>query len=343
MCIFALTLTVVSMISPSARAQVPISVGGLDLTASSDAPIPGQTVTITARSYIIDINTARITWVVDGSTKQNGVGLTTLEVKAPALGKKISITVTASTPEGRVVHTSIEVTSGSIDFITETDGYVPPFFRGKLSPVYQNSIKIVAIPHLANAAGVEYDPKKLVYQWKRNDRVLEDQSGYGKQSITLVGDIVPRAYDIRVTAWSQNSDARTQGLTQISFGAPQISFYVHDPLYGPLFNKEIGESLRIGVEKETSVIAVPFGFNTSIASALNSAAPLAYSWFINNIKHAELSSSGTIVLRAPDGEVGDSSIRLDIANLNRILQGTSAEFTASFSAKQDASDESVTF
>jgi hypothetical protein len=59
---------------------VPVAGGGIDLSASSDSPVPGQKVTITARSYSIDINSANITWTSGGKVLQKGVGLTSLEI-----------------------------------------------------------------------------------------------------------------------------------------------------------------------------------------------------------------------------------------------------------------------
>ncbi len=323
----------------SASAQVPISVGGLELSASTDNPIPGQTVTITARSFILDINTAKITWTTNGTQAQSGTGLTTLEVQAPALGKKTVVNVNLTTTDGRTVSSSITVGSGSVDMIIETDGYVPPFFRGKLSPVYQNSIEIVAIPHIANSAGVEYDPKTLSYEWKRNGRVLESQSGYGKQSITLVGDIVPRPFDVSVTAASPDNTARAAALAQISFGGPVVRFYVDDPLYGTLFNRSITDTLRIGTQKETTVTASPFGFNKPAGGI----AGFTWSWSVNGSIRNELTSKESVVLRAPANAVGTSDILLDIRNPAKILQGISSGFTASYTAEKSTQNEPVTF
>lgn len=312
----------------AASAQVPISIGGLELSASSDNPIPGQIVTITARSYAVDANASKISWTVDGKVVQNALGATTLQVVAPTLGKKMVVNVSAATPEGRVVSASITIGSGSVDMILEADGYVHPFFRGKLSPFYQNAVKIVAMPHLATASGVEYDPQTLVYRWKRNDRALEDQSGYGKQAVTLVGDIVPRPYDVTVTVTPRDGSSSAQGFAEITVGGPSIGFYIDDPLYGPMFNATIGDTVRIGSQKETSVLAVPYGFNKPAGGI----GDLSWSWLINGVKRTELVANESVVLRAPEGSAGSSKIQLDIRNTDRILQGASGAFSAAFSA-----------
>lgn len=305
---------------------LPAGAGGLVLSASPANPSPGQEVIIRANSFVIDINSADITWAVDGRIVRTGSGLTTLSVTAPELGKQMQIAVSAVTPGGVSVVGSYIITSGSIDFVIENTGYAHPLFKGKIQPTYQSTLRITAIPHIGNGSGGEYDPKTLVYQWKRNDKVLQAQSGYGKQTLTLTGDIVPRPYEISVSAYPSNGGYEVSGSRFVEEIRPSIAFYVDDPLYGPLFNRAISSTLRIGTEKETSVLAVPFGFT----KPLDSLGQLAMTWLINNIKHDELSLSDSVVLRAPEGVAGTSNIRLDIKNPSRILQGATASFIASF-------------
>jgi hypothetical protein len=322
----------------TAHAQIPASIGGLELTLSTASPIPGQTVTITARSYTIDINTAKVSWYVDGKLIKSTVGDTVYELKAPALGKKLAIDVTATDPQGTTVRSSVTLGSGSVDIIFETDGYVPPFFKGKVLPVYQNELRLIAVPHMANTSGVEYNPATLVYQWKKNGRALEDQSGYGKQSITLVGDVVPRAYEISLSVWPRDNSAVAEAFFEASVGSPEIQFYVDDPLYGPLFNRSVGSTLRIGSNKETSVLAVPFGFNKPRVGT----GDLSWEWGLNGRGQSTLSSRESIILRSPDQSTGSSNIQLNIRNTDKILQGATGIFSALFSSgtKQDTS---VTF
>lgn len=335
---FLVFILVFSVFAIQASAQIPVSTGGLELSVSSNNPVPGQKVTLTARSYAIDINSARISWKINGKQDVNAVGATTLEVTAPALGKKLTVEVTATTPEGRVVAASTIIGSGSVDLIFETDGYTPPFFKGKVAPVYQNTVRIVAVPHIANSAGVEYDPKTLVYEWKRNSRVVENQSGYGKQSITVVGDIVPRPYDISVSVWPRDESGSAQAYTTVGMGNPYIAFYVDDPTYGTLYNSAVKNVIRIGSQKEVAVLASPFGFNGA-----GDENELSWSWSINNLRRAELSANKSVLLRAPDESSGSSIIQLNIKNADKILQGITAGFSAQFSNKSEATSEEVTF
>ncbi|TAK93607.1 hypothetical protein EPO05_07020, partial [Patescibacteria group bacterium] len=307
---------------------IPSSIGGLALTASTNNPTPGQQVKITAASYGTDIDSATLTWTVSGKIAQQGIGLTTLSVNAPAVGKTVTVSVTAVAQNGVTISNSISIGSGSIDLIMEPDGYVPPFFPGKLPLSYQNTVRVIAVPHLADSSGKEYDPKNLVYQWKKDSgTVLQDQSGYGKQSIEIVGDVIPRPYYLIVDASTRDGSAKAEGIVQVNPQSPSLSFYTSDPLYGTLFNKALGGLITIGSQKETSVLAVPYGFSKPV----NKMGNLSLTWIINGTEHPELSSSDSVILRAPDNAGGSSQIELEIKNTANILQSADASFSAVFS------------
>jgi len=336
---YRLLLTVIAtlFIALNVHAQgIPTTIGGLSLSTSIDNPRPGQQVVITAESFSADISSSKVTWVVNGTVAQSGIGENTLTVTAPALGKRLNIAITMVTVSGSTIQDSLTVSSGSVDLIPETSGYVPPFFLGKLTPVYQNLIKVVAIPHLANASGVEYDPKTLVYDWKEDQNPIQDQSGYGKQSIIVGGDLIPRAHDIDVTVSTRDGLAQGESIITLNYDTPTISFYVDDPLYGPLFNKAIRDMIHIGSQKETSVLAVPFGFE----KPLSGLGDLALTWSVNEAGQQDLSSKDTIVLRAPDNQSGSSNIQLDIANQKQFLQSASNGFEVAFLSQPGAATTS---
>ena len=310
---------------------IPASASGLEITPSIDTPQPGQKVSLRIRSYTIDIDSSTVTWQVNGKVVQKGVGLTSYEITAPALGKETSVSVSAVSTDGVVVSKNTKIISGSIDLIVESNGHTPPLFSGKLPISYQNTVNIIAIPHLADSKGVEYDPKNLVYEWKKNSRVVEDQSGYGKQTFTLNGEIVPRDVNITVTATTRDGNSRVSGFINVSYTSPSINFYVDDPLYGPLYNNILGENIVIGKEKEVSVIMEPYGFNKPI----NGLGSLDLTWLINNYEKPELSKNQSVTLRAPENSSGVSNIELTIKNTKDILQTASANFTIKFNSLEN--------
>lgn len=329
-----LVLYILLIIGLSTLAISPVSaqgfptLPGLDISLSSNNPSPGQNITITVKSYNQDISSANIIWTINGSEVKRGVGESTIETKAPALGKINAITVTAVLQDNSRISGSISVGSGSVDLILEPNGHVPPLFLGKINPAFQNKVKVVAIPHLASSNGVEYDPKTLTYEWSRNGIIINNQSGYGKSSVTIEGSLIPRPYTIEVKVQNRNGTSEAKGLIGISPTVTNLSFYVDDPLYGLMFNRAIGNQINLGKERESSVLAVPFGFNKPKDNIGN----LSYKWSINGVQRADLETNRSIVLRAPEESGGSSRIDLDIKSSSNILQGALGGFTVLFSA-----------
>ena len=228
------------------------------------------------------------------------------------------------------------------------DGLIEKYFTGTISRIGGVSLEGIAEETIARheeaypETGIDrpYLASGGVYQWKKDDgTVLQSQSGYGKQSITLKGNIVPRPYYLMVTATSRDGSAQGESLTYIAPQSPSITFYKDDPLYGPLFNQAVGNTLFIGAQKEVRAFASLFGFNTSS----NISDALTLDWSINGTDHPELASSRSIVLRAPSGVAGTSNIALNASGIDNILQGANASFIAAFSAGQSATSTPVTF
>ena len=343
-----ITLFVLLPISLVVAQGVPTSVQGINLVLSTDNPSPGQAITITAESYISDINSSNITWSLNGSLYQKGVGLTSIRAEAPELGKRLNITVTAITSDGRTLDAAISIGSGNIDLILESDGYTPPFFKGKIPLAYQNAYRVVAVPHLADPTGAEYDPRTLVYQWTKDTRVVQDASGYGRQVFSWKDEMVPRSRIISVKVSARDGTAQAEKAIIFEASNPFIGFYTNDPLYGPLYDKTLGESVGLGSKGELSVLAVPFGFNKSLSDSAafsDGTDDLSFSWMINSIAQTALSASESIVLRAPEGQGGSSNISLEIRNASDILQGARNGFAAVFSAKNPdgAADDMTNF
>ncbi len=333
----ALSLSFVG--GPTIHAQTLGSVSGIELTTSNESPAPGQSVTITARSYSGDINSATVTWSVDGKVVQKSTGLTTLTLNAPEIGKKTNIVVTAVMSDGRTFQKTLALGSAAIDMIIETDGYTHPFFSGKIPPAYQNKVTFIAVPHLANSAGVEYDPKTLLFTWKKNDKVLESQSGYGKQSLVLIGDLVPRDYYVSVDVKTRDGSAKGTGFAPVAVTSPTVAFYLDDPLYGPFFNRSLNDSVSIGREREIRILGIPLGFSRPDPEIEN----LSYTWTINNSVRPELSDNKSIVLRAPADVGGTANIALDIKHLNSILQIARDGFSVAFRKQEEVINEAITF
>ena len=317
------------LLAPSvSQAQgIPSNIG-IVLTPSTNAPIPGQEVTIRAESYTVDLSGSTIVWTIDGKEYSRGIGQKSITVIAPPSGKKLTIRITAITADGLPLANNLTLSSGEVDMVIESNGYVPPFFKGKNPLAYQNKIKIVALPHLANASGQAYDPRSLIYEWKRDWKSLPDQSGYGKQVLEIFGDIIPRPYTISVNVSSRDGQAYAERYIAIIPDSPRIIFYRDDPLYGPLYNTAQSSQILLGTAREATILAVPFGFNMPTSGL----GDVRFNWSINSASRSEFSSSRSVTLRAPSDAGGTALINLSVQSDTNILQGANRSIRAIFAA-----------
>ncbi len=307
------------------QAQTPSSLDGVEIYAEPANPSPGQNIVASVESYATDLNSAAIVWIVNGKAHAQGTGLVSVSVTAPALGKSTQVVVIIKTVENREVRKSITIKSGSVDIIWESSGYTPPFYRGKALFAYENPIKIIAVPHLAEGNGVEIDPRTLVYKWKKNDKVVQDQSGYGKQILNLQEEI-PRPIDIEVEVATKNGSQKGVASIRLEPGNPSISFYEDSPLYGVMYNKAIVDKVRLE-NQEITIRAVPYTFNQPL---------LTYLWSINNLERQDLSTNQSITLRTKGDTGGSSSISLEIRNPNDILQSASNAVSVFFNKNMES-------
>jgi hypothetical protein len=168
-----------------ANAQLQTPIDGVTIETDITYPRPGQEVEVYVESYSFDLNSSSIIWTVGGKTQGQGIGLTKIIVVAPKLGQKLPVIVRIKGADGREVQKSITLQTSSVDIIWESLGYVPPFYKGKTAFSYQNSIKVIAIPHLSSNGVSEVDPKTLVYSWKLGGKYINNGQGYNKQSVEI--------------------------------------------------------------------------------------------------------------------------------------------------------------
>ena len=325
-------LSLLCIFSLYAHAQVPVSLDGITIAASTENPKPGEKITISLESFNSDLSSASIVWIVDGKTYTQGVGLSKITVQAGKIGVAMTIAVAIKTAEGREVRKSLTIKSGSVDIIWETKGYTPPFFKGKLPLVYQNTVHLVAVPHLSNDGIKEVDPKNLVYKWKMDGKYIPNGQGYGVQTVDVELGAVPKPLAVEVEVYTREQTQNTFASLTIQPTDPSLLFYEDNSLYGLLFNRSLSERVPLRNE-EMKIRVVPFGFNINPLKDSN-----AYSWSINDIDQPDLLKKQSITIRTKGDTEGSSNIGLSIRNEDAILQGARGGFTVYFSKKQEAAE-----
>ena len=316
-------------------AQIPTSADGIDISVNPPSQAPGKNVDITINDYSSDISSADIIWSLNGKKLTDGIGKSDISLNAPDLGKTDNISVLIQTEAGQNIQKSITLKSGSVDLVWESNGYAPPLYGGKQDFAYENTVKIVAMPHLADNSGVPIDPSTLIYNWQQDSTNLQNQSGYGKQSIMIVGSVIPRSTTISVSVSTRDGKETASNVINLQPGSPSLIFYKDDPLYGVLYNLSLGAQ-TVFSNQEITLLAAPFSFNmpNNITSLTKN--NLQYNWTINGTAQSNLTGNRSVTLRVQDTS-SDSNypVQLQLQNLKQILQGASNAITVMFIAKEN--------
>ncbi len=305
------------------EAQVSGSIDGIDIESNPPHPGAGSEVTVSVTSFSTDLNRADITWFLDGTTTDKGPGKTSITLTTSRASKPQTVIATIKTAEGREVRKVLRITPAEVNILWESDGFTPPFYKGKAPYVHQGTIKFIAMPNFFNTNGTAISQKDLYYKWKQDYKVLGNQSGIGKQSLILQGNITQDPIQVSVEVSTKDSNIIGEAGLVIDSSTPSILFYKESPLYGVLYNNVITDSVNL-MEKDTKIKAVPYSFSWNDKTEGN----LEYTWLINTDERTDLNSSDTVNLSRNEDQAGNALISLRIRNINNILQSGDGEFRA---------------
>lgn len=304
----------------------PISQTTINIELIPETPKAGDIVYASLTSYATDINVAVITWKVNGRTLKSGVGEKNFTFTVGGIGTKTTLGLTVVTREGETIEQSLVIKPAEIDLIWQSKSLVPPFYKGKAMFSHQNEITFVAIPHMIGSNGREIGVKNLVYRWKKNGSVVEEASGFGKNTYTFISPLISRPLNIEVEAYSPNDEGLALGYAYIAPTDPLVMIYKKDPTYGISFQKALLNSVELDGSKEATLIGVPLFFGATTPSDR----ALSYKWSINSAPIGNDPESRTQTFRQKDGTSGSSRISLSIENAGKILQYGSSSFNLRF-------------
>ncbi|MEN9614535.1 MAG: hypothetical protein RLZZ347_842 [Candidatus Parcubacteria bacterium] len=301
-----------------AHAQLnPISQSILQLTITPENPAPNEKVSARVDSYNFDLDTTEVVWYVNGTLQKRGVGERQLTLTAPSLGKTLSIRVVARHKTLGDLEQSISLRTGDVEVVWEALGYTPPFYKGKTQHSYGGVVRFTAIPRLTDRNGTEISANNLIYTWKKNGTVIQDQSGYGKITIITADDSYIRdGNDISVDVSSMDHTAQATGYSSVSPKVSQVLVYEKDPALGTRYEKALANTIHIAGD-EMELVAEPYFFSVTNRDA----GYIDYSWLVNDQPVSGNDRKSGVVLKPAVGATGKASLSLIVQNNRQILQG----------------------
>lgn len=279
-------------------------------------PSASSEVTLKLTAYGTDLNSATISWSVNGTRIQSGVGMTEFKLTAGKNGEVKNVVASIS-PVGRpTVTKTFTVTPQEVTILYEAGSYTPPFYKGKSLFNKEGTVKFIAMPNLISSGGTRLSPSSLVYTWSIDGTVQGSMSGYGKNTITHTGSILGKSVFVEVEVSTPDKRTKGKGAFIISPQNPEALFYEKDPLYGTLFNYEISSNPFTLKESELTLEAVPYFTSASYPRASN----LEYSWSINQAPIPVPQQQNYATFRNTTGQSGSAVISIIINNNSHLLQ-----------------------
>ncbi len=289
-----------------------------------EIPKANELVYVTAKSFSLDVDSLNFTWRVNGRVIKSGIGEKNFSFTMGREGERTNLDITATGSSGSVIEKNYSFVPTSVDLIWQSSGYVPPFYKGKALFSHQNTISIIAIPHIRNENGVEMNPRNMIYRWTRNGSFIESASGFGKNVYTFESPLISRNINISVEVTPQTGPGLGFANITLIPNEPTIQFYKKDPVYGIQFQKALVAEEDFGNSNEISIHAVPYFFDNQ-----NNDQSMLYKWLINGTP-VSVQGDRNQTFRKQEGVSGTSNISLSIENLEKLLQSSTRSVNLTF-------------
>lgn len=302
----------------------------IDITVTPENPSPGQTVNISVDAYGTDLNHATISWTIDGKLSKSEKGARMFNIVAKKAGSPTTISIKIEPEGGLPILKTFTLNPQNIDIIWQAKSYTPPFYKGKALFTPQEEVKIVAMPDFVSTNGQNISPKIASYKWTKDIDVLGDESGYNAQSMIYRSSIFTKGVDIGVEA-STESGLSGHNILNLKPGGSEMVLYENHPLYGILFNNAIVNTVNFGEEKEKTIQAIPYYFDTiSLGDS-----ELVFNWTINGETINVPPTQNQVTFRNSKDLEGEAVIRAQITNNLNVMQSAQAEGRIEFTKSKE--------
>jgi hypothetical protein len=209
-------------------------------------------------------------------------------------------------------------TSNFVDLIWQGETYTPPFYKGRALWSNESKIMVVAIPHINGVTNTS----NLIYRWTKNDVVLGNVSGVGKNSLSFQDTILSKPQTVKIDVFSGENEFLATANTVLTPATVSILVYENNPIYGFLFHREAGGGYSLR-ESEITFSAFPLFFSEKRLGS-----NVEFEWRTNT---GSTGDGVSATYRAPEGISGTSQIFLHILDKERMRQDARKNFRVEFS------------
>ncbi len=308
---------------PQATAQIAIP---LSIKSSSNAPQPGQTITLTAETFSLPIESSLVTWRVNNTVHTSEIGADSITLTLGPAGRATTVTVAMTALDGTTANASRTFTPAEVTLIWEAATHTPPLYRGKARYTAASIVRFIALPHIVENNRT-YTVDELIFTWKDNGKVIGSQSGLGKNVFVLSGTQLGRDMKVSVEVTNPSESILARSIISVERSEPRVLMYERTPLAGINFSRALTKNFLLD-EQEVTLEVYPYFFSTRNRNSSH----LQYTWRIDGESINPVDRISTVTLRKGEG-TGTVPVSLSIRNIREILQRASAALTVTIGAK----------
>lgn len=267
----------------------------ISIEISPANPKPGEAVTITARSFIIDLDRATLAWRVNGSVVKGGIGETSVRSVMEGLGEPLIVQLVTESFDKNLYENTFRLYPARVAIVWEADTYTPAFFKGRALPSPGASITAFALPEFAAQKPIA--PNALFYEWSLDGKILPDGRGAGKSAVTFTMPEFPGTYQLRVVVQTTQGDIESSVTVPLVSQYPVLSLYKDTPLLGSTRTSSLLWNPYIN-DVEATVALIPY--YAAIEGVRDQ--KLSYTWrFDGKTFQHDLSDPNRVTLLLGDG------------------------------------------
>lgn len=301
-------------------------------------PKPGEIVSIRLSGYTTNLNKAKISWIQDGKIILSQIGAVTNQVEAPSNGKTSTIVITIQKETGGIITKTITLSPADVDLFYEAGTYVHPFFKGKRQFTSESIITFIAVPNFITSSGKIRDTD-LVYKWSINGSVIQEVSGYGRNTFTTQGQLIERPAQVTVEVSAVGSNLLATQTIGFRSTSPEFIAYENNPILGVVYDKAILGDFMLE-RPQVDFEGVPYFFSTETKNSPN----IIYKWNINGVEVTSKNSNENYLLLRNDKNIeGKAYVSATLEHVTNLLQTTSAQFGLNFKKVTNTSNEATSF
>ena len=279
---------------------------GTSIVITPTVPSPNQTVSAEVRDFSVDLNSSTITWFVNGSETDKGIGKTNTSFQIGGSGATTTVRAFITPLSGQSKEATTQISVADVDLVWTANTYTPPLYKGKSLYSPQSSIVIAAIPQFPNNSG-------LIYTWKNGNTVLGSQSGAGRNTLVLSGSILGGSQNISVKVTS--SDKKIKAVSSANISPRDVNVVVYED--GEGIDNAITDSYIL-TNDSVRLRAVPYYISSPSAQ---------YTWSVNG--QATSNTSDLITLNT-EGRQGVAQIDVSVKHIQNFLQSARESLIINF-------------